>query len=128
MSAFGEFNKENMQCDFSFKTLCVNFDIWTKFFRLKIALHNYKMEVLKTSRARLLSKHICLQPFFSKDSVSLLFGYCLVHYLHKSFWILGLQMNRKCIFDHCRSSQKRELVNKMENLSRILNKWSDWVW
>ena len=27
MSAFREFNKENVQCDLQFKSLCTNFDI-----------------------------------------------------------------------------------------------------
>ena len=49
MSAFREFNNENAQCDLWFKSLCTNFNMLTKFFKLRIALRNYKMEVLKTS-------------------------------------------------------------------------------
>ena len=50
--------------------------------------------------------------FFLKDSVYLLFAYCLVHYLREVFWNLGLhQIARKCISDassEYRSSQKGE--------------------
>ena len=34
---------------------------------------------------RFLSKRFCVQPYFFKDSVSLLFAYCLVHYLREDF-------------------------------------------
>ena len=50
MSVFREFNKENAQRDLQFKSLCNSFNIQAKFFRLKIALCNCKMEVLKTLR------------------------------------------------------------------------------
>ena len=43
VSAFREFNKENMLCDLQFKSLCTNFDNETKLFKLKIALRHYKM-------------------------------------------------------------------------------------
>ena len=48
MSAFREFNKGNAQCDLYLK-VCALTSI-SKLFKLKIALRNYKMEVLKTSK------------------------------------------------------------------------------
>ena len=41
-----------------------------------------------SSQNRLLYKQFCLQPFYPKDSVSLLFAYCVVHYLSCDFFLI----------------------------------------
>ena len=52
-----------------------------------------------SSQNRLLHKKFCLQPFYQKDLVSLLFAYYLVHYLCNDLLNLCLQIAGKCISD-----------------------------
>ena len=53
--------------------------------------------IFRFREPRFLSKYFCLQPFCSKDSVSLLFTYCALS--PWGFLNLSLQITGKCIFD-----------------------------
>ena len=90
----------------------------------KMPLLNFQTLVTAT---RLLSKYLCLQSLFPKDSVSLLFVYFTItlRYPHgghwrKKFWKLGLEIAGKCIsntLSDCRSIVCKWLINMIFSMN-----------